>query len=116
MTVFRRCRRSAKRQEQRPNFLGEQRQCFRWRDILDIMHVPIDRQTLPFSEPFSHEWSMFSFFDRNQEIGAGQIVDGTLPREPIGAARSNRHLLKGVQRERRNRADVVCPTFQGETA
>ena len=47
---------------------------------------------------------MFSFFDRNQEIGAGQIVDSTLARE------------QGVQRERRNRADVVCPTFQGETA
>ena len=71
---------------------------------------------LPFSEPFSHEWPMFCFFDRNQEIGAGQIVDSTLAREPIGAARGNRHLPKGVQRERRNRADVVCPTFQGETA
>ena len=80
------------------------------------MHVPIVRQMLPFSEPFSHEWPMFFFFDRNQEIGAGQIVDCTLLREPIGAARGNHHLPKGVQRERRNRADVVCPTFQGETA
>ena len=88
----------------------------RWRDILDIMHVPIVRQMLPFSEPFSHEWPMFCFFDRNQEIGAGQIVDCTLPGEPIGAAWSNRHLLKGVHRERGNRADVVCPTFQGKTA
>ena len=34
------------------------------------MHVPIVRQMLPFSEPFSHEWPMFSFFDRNQEIDA----------------------------------------------
>jgi len=59
---------------------------------------------------------MLSFFDRNQEIRAGQIVDGTLPREPIGAARGNHHLPKRVQHERRNRADVVCPTFQGETA
>ena len=80
------------------------------------MHVPIVRQMLPFSEPFSHEWPMFSFFDRNQEIDADQIVDCTLPREPVGAARGNRHLLKGVQRERRNRADVVCPTFQSKTA
>ena len=60
------------------------------------MHVPIVRQMLPFSEPFSHEWPMFCFFDRNQEIGAGQIVDCTFLREPIGAARRNHHLLKGV--------------------
>ena len=37
---------------------------------------------------------MLSFFDRNQEIGAGQIVDSTLAREPIGAARGNRHSLR----------------------
>ena len=41
------------------------------------MHVPIVRQALPFSEPFSHEWPMFCFFDRNQGICGGQIVDTT---------------------------------------
>ena len=83
--------------------MGEQRQCFRWRDILNIRHVPIIRQMLPFSEPFSHERPMFRFFDRNREISAGQVVGCTLLREPIGPARGNHHLLKGVQRERRNR-------------
>ena len=64
-------RRSAKKIEV-ASFLGQQRQCFRWPDILDITHVPIVRQMLPFSEPVSHKWPMFRFFDCNQEIGAGQ--------------------------------------------
>ena len=59
---------------------------------------------------------MFCFFDRNQGICGGQIVDSTLAREPIGPARGNHHFLKGVHHERGNRADIVCPTFQGETA
>ena len=51
------------------------------------MHVPIIRQLLPFSEPFSHERPMFRFFDRNREISAEQIVNNTLAREPIGPER-----------------------------
>jgi hypothetical protein len=72
--------------------LGKQRQRFRRRDVLNIMHVPVIQPMLPLREPFSHKGPMFSLFDGDHEIGAGQVVGRALPWEAISIAGRDRHL------------------------
>ena len=60
---------------------------------LNIVYVPVIQPMLPFRKPLSHKRPMFRFFDRHHEIGAGQVVDRALLREPIGAASANRQLF-----------------------
>jgi hypothetical protein len=79
------------------------------------MHIPVIKPMLPLREPFSHERPMSLFLDRNHEVGAGQVIDGTLLGEPIGAASSDFHLSERMQREGRDRGGVVRPAFQGDT-
>jgi hypothetical protein len=98
------------------NFLGEQLERFCRGCVFDVMHVPVSRQMLPLRETLSQERPMLSFFDRNHEIGAYQVLHGALLWEPIGAASGDCQIFEGMQRERRDGADVVRPTFQGETA
>jgi transposase len=62
---------------------------------------------LPFCEPQSHERAMFCFLDRDYKVSGRQVADRALLRKPIGTASDDRHLFEGVQRERRDRADVA---------
>jgi hypothetical protein len=71
---------------------------------------------LPFREALPHKRPMFRFFDRNHEMSSGQVAGRALLWEAIGAASGDRQLFQGMQHNRRDGADVVCPALQSETA